>query len=87
MQYQNLKRGYDLLLTFNCAFFFQIQCITLEDQIAALSQNIETLKKEKESLEIHFKDSENDLNTQINCLTTELETCDQHLQEEKKKYV
>ncbi|VDH92807.1 synaptonemal complex protein 1 [Mytilus galloprovincialis] len=62
-------------------------CSILEIQIKELTDSLEKIQNEKELLEKEYKDSENTLNTQIECFTTELEACNMELKTEKERVV
>lgn len=62
-------------------------CSILEIQIKELTESLEKIQKEKELLEKEYKESENTLNTQIDCFTTELEACNMELKTEKERVI
>ncbi|XP_063403824.1 synaptonemal complex protein 1-like isoform X1 [Mytilus trossulus] len=62
-------------------------CSILETQIKELTDSLEKIQNEKELLEKEYKDTENTLNTQIECFTTELEACNLELKTEKERVV
>jgi hypothetical protein len=44
-----------------------------------MTESLQDIQKEKEALEMKYKDAETTFDTQIDCLTTEMEACNQEL--------